>query len=110
MRDDDPSGLEISNNHYNTCCFANDIATLADQLVACQQQLDKINHCSTKYGMEISETKTKAMVITNKQNVTMNITLNGKPLKQMKELKYINNTLIGALITTKNDSATDIKR
>ena len=82
MCDDDPSGLEISNNHYNRCCFADDIAKLADQLVACQQQLDKINHCSTKYGMEISEAKTEAMVITNKQNVTMNITLNGKPLKQ----------------------------
>ena len=55
--------------------------------------------------MEISETKTEAMVITNKQNVTMNITLNGKPLKQVKEFKYL-----GSLTTTKNDSATDIKR
>ena len=105
MCDDDPSGLEISNNHYDRCCFAEDIATLADQLVACQQQLDKINHCSTKYGMEISESKTEAMVITNKQNVTMNITLNDKSLKQVKEFKYL-----GSLITTKNDSATDIKR
>ena len=55
--------------------------------------------------MEISESKTEAMVITNKQNVTMNITLNGKPLKQVKEFKYL-----GSLITAKNDSATDIKR
>ena len=45
------------------------------------------------------------MVITNKQNVTMNITLNGKLLKQVKEFKYL-----GLLITAKNDSATNIKR
>ena len=55
--------------------------------------------------MEISETKTEAMIITHKQNVTMNITLSGKSLKQVKEFKYLS-----SLITTKNESAIDIKR
>ena len=45
------------------------------------------------------------MVITNKQNVIMNLALNGKPLKQVKKFKYL-----GSLITAKNDSATNIKR
>ena len=70
MRSDtnnDPSGLTISGSNYNRCCFADDIATLADQLVACQEQLDKIDFSSTKYGMEISETKTEAMVIKTKK-------------------------------------------
>ena len=105
MQDNDPSGLTISGSNYNRCCFADDIATLADQLAACQEQLDKIDLSSTKYGMEISETKTEAMVITNKKETTMNITLKGKPLKQVNEFKYL-----GSIITANNSSATDIKR
>ena len=55
--------------------------------------------------MEISQMKTEALVITNKKNITMNITLKGKQLKQMNELKYVE-----SIITNKNDSITDIKR
>ena len=49
--------------------------------------------------MEISETKTKAMVITNKKE-----TLKGKSLKQVNEFKYL-----GSIITANNSSTTDIK-
>ena len=55
--------------------------------------------------MKISETKTEAMVITNQKGTTVNITLKGKPLKQVNELKYL-----GSIITANNSSATDIKR
>ena len=105
MQDDDPSGLEIGDSHYNRACFADDIATLADQLAACQFQLDKIDQSSTKYGMEISESKTEAMIITNKKNVTLDIKLKGKQLKQVTEFKYL-----GSIITANNSSAIDIKR
>ena len=55
--------------------------------------------------MGISETKTEALVITNKKNITMNITLKGKQLK-MNEFKYLGSIII----TNNNDSITDIKR
>ena len=40
-----------------------------------------------------------------KKEATMNVTLNGEPLKQVNEFKYL-----GSIITANNSSATDIKR
>ena len=54
---------------------------------------------------ELEETKTEAMVITNKKETTMNIKLKGKPLNQVNEFKYF-----GSIITANNSSTTDIKR
>ena len=85
MQDDDSMGREISGKHYNRACFADDIATLADQLDSCQIQLDKIDKSSTKYGLEISDSRTEVMIITNKTEVTIYIKLKEKPLKHVTE-------------------------
>ena len=62
MQNNDPSGLEINNGHYTRCCY--------EQLIAYEQQLDKIDHNALKYGMEIrSDGQNKQNEVGDEHNV-----------------------------------------
>ena len=118
------TGAGIGGTNINNLRFADDIDLIARKLKELQDELlNKVDEISTKYGLEISETKTEWMRMEyiskkkkeaknkdeqeqNEQNDNQEIEqllLKGLPLKKVEKFKYL-----GATITEDGESLTDI--
>jgi hypothetical protein len=62
----DDIGARVNGRTFNNLRFADDIGLLAELLEQAQLLLDKVDQVSTKYGQEISETKTEWMLESTK--------------------------------------------
>ena len=103
-------GANINGYIVNNLRFADDIDLLAETIKELQKLLNKVDEVSTKYGQEISETKTEWMCMqTNEQNNAHQqqneeqLLLNDRPLKKVEQFKYL-----GATITENGQCTKDI--
>jgi hypothetical protein len=62
----DDIGARVKDRTISNLRFADDIGLLAELLEQAQLLLDKVDQVSTKYGQEISETKTEWMLESTK--------------------------------------------
>ena len=96
-------GASINDNTVNNLHFADDIDLIARQLGDLQHQLNKVKEVSTFYGLEISETKTKWLVMRHEDsinNLGRLLTLKEKPLQKVDQFHYLFATI------TSNDNCT----
>ena len=95
----------INGSIVNTLHFAYDIDLIARQLGDLQQLLNKVEEISTHYGLEISETKTKWLVMRHEDSINTleQLTLKGKPSQKVDQFRYL-----GPTITNNGDCTTDI--
>ena len=61
--------FSINGSIVNNLCFADNIDVIARQLGDLQQLLIKVKEVSTRYGLEISETKTEWLVMRHKDSI-----------------------------------------
>ena len=91
----------INGSIVNNLRFADDLGLIARKLGDLQQLLSKVKEISTRYGLEISETKTEWLVMRHEDSINNSgeqLTLKGKPLKKIDQFHYL-----GATITNNGD-------
>ena len=72
--------------------FADDIDMMGGTNNELQDLTTKLANRSSAYGMEISAEKSKTMVNTT-EDINTNITMNGEPLEEVNQFKYLGATL-----------------
>ena len=79
----------------NNLRFADDIGLAAEQCSQAQDLLSSVDEESTRYGQEISDTKTVWMKITREKEKRVNeqIFLRGQPLEKVESFKYLGSTI-----------------
>ncbi len=103
-------GACINGRTINNLHFADDIGLLTQVLRHAQVLLDRPDKVSSKYGQEISDSKTEWMLLSTKSKQTVNnrikegLLLRGKELQHVERFKYIGTTL-----TANCDCSTDIR-
>ena len=96
----------INGNIVNNVRFAENIYLIARQLGDLQQLLIQVEEVSTRYTLEISETKIEWLVMKHGDSIDNSQeqqTLNGKPLKKVCQFCYLSATL-----ASNDDCTTDI--
>ena len=103
-------GVHINGRTINNLRFADDIGLLAEQLTQAQLLLDKVDQVSTRYGQEISETKTEWMIVSTKDEQIVKERIEEGLLLREKNLQHVNCfKYLGTTLTDNCDSAKDIK-
>ena len=85
--------------------FADDQAMLAGSQEGLQMMMDRLNRISLNYDMKINIKKTKVMRISKRGEETINITLNGEEIEQVKKFCYL-----GSVVTEDARCHVEIKR
>ncbi len=111
--------LEIDKDQINICVngrtinnlrFADDISLLTQLLRHAQVLLDRVDKVSSKYGQEISDSKTEWMLLSTKSEQTVNNRIKEgllfwrKELQNVEIFKYVGTTLMANC-----DCSTDIR-
>lgn len=97
-------GIKVNGVNISTIRYADDTVLLADSDVGLQRLMDNINAACEEYGMSINIKKTKVMIISRNQNVSIPISINGEILNNVYQFKYL-----GCIINAKLDTETEIK-
>ncbi len=84
--------VNVSGRPINNLRFADDIAGIASSNSELQELVQRIHESSKKYGMEISQEKTKVMTNQYAQ-ITQPIKIENKTLEEVKSFKYLGATI-----------------
>ena len=84
--------VNVSGRPINNLRFADDIAGIASSNSELQELVQRIHESSKKYGMEISQEKTKVMTNQYAQ-ITQPIQIENKTLEEVKSFKYLGATI-----------------
>jgi hypothetical protein len=98
-------GVKVGGQLVNAIRFADDQAMLASNNAGLQRIMNRLNETSGEYGMEINIAKTKVMRISRTGGKSMDITVNGVKLEQVKQYCYL-----GSMITEDCKCQTEIRR
>ena len=85
-------GYSIGGHLLSNLSYADDIAAITSSCKELQQFLDCVVKHSADVGLFINVSKTKCMA-TDKKSPTLNITIYGKPIKQVSEFIYLGHKL-----------------
>ena len=85
--------------------FADDQAMMAGSQEGLQLMMDRLNSISMDYDMKINIKKTKVMKISKRGEETINITLNGEEIEQVKKFCYL-----GSVVTEDARCHVEVKR
>ena len=83
--------------------FADDITLLDETVEASQNKLQLVYDASRRFGLEISEEKTKCLLVSNNHH-DLHIEMNNVPITEVTHFKYL-----GTEVTPNNDCSLDIK-
>ena len=99
-------GVKIQGRELYNLKFADDIDLLDKTYERLQNQLEKLDAESKRYGMQINRDKTKTMIFHRKEaKPRVKIKLNGTELEEVDNFIYL-----GAKVTWNNDCTEEIKR
>jgi len=83
-------GVIVGGVSINNLRYADDTVLIAESEGSLQAMLDEVNEAGKTFNMKMNAKKTKAMIITKKENKpTMNITIDGKDIRQVTNLPYL---------------------
>ena len=82
-------GIKINGETVNNIRYADDTVLIADTDIGLQHIIDQLNNTCKQHGMKINIKKTKTMVISKNQNVTIPFTINGEILEMVNGFKYL---------------------
>ena len=110
-----PNCPVLSNKKISHLLWADDLILLALDAQTAQSQLNALANFCTRWGIEINELKTQAVIFGEKfmqNNTTPNFNLNGTPLQIVNKYCYLGIVLDknGSVITAQNDLKTKAMR
>ena len=91
------SGFSIGGQILSNLSYADDIALLNKDIASLQEFINALTLNAKEIGLDINLTKTECMT-TAKDQPRLNMTINGKPIKQVTEFVYL-----GFKLSSKND-------
>ena len=98
-------GISIGGRNVNNIRYADDTVLIADSEAKLQRLVDALDTSCREKGLKINKNKTEVMGITKaKERLTVRINVQGNPVKQVNEFKYL-----GSIITEEGSSEKDIK-
>ena len=97
------SGYSIGGHLLSNLSYADDIAAIAKSSNDLQKFLDLVVEYSAEVGLFVNVTKTECMT-TDKNSPPLNITIYGKPIKQVSEFVYL-----GHKLSSTNDGTAAVK-
>src|SRR6267154_1057190 len=100
-------GIKFNAINITDLRYADDAVLVADKRKKIQNMIDRLSRACKEYGMEINVKKTKVMVVSRAEEMTVmqqSILLDGVPLEQVKHFKYL-----GSWITDDAKSDEDIR-
>lgn len=100
-------GVVVGGRNITNLRYADDTALLSESEENLQKIVDKVNEEGEKMGMSINVDKSKTMVITRygKENIQVDITVDGKRLQQVDAFIYL-----GQLVTADGKCEGEIRR
>src|ERR1043165_7607201 len=87
-------GVKVGGKMVKALRFADDQAMLAGSQEGLQMMMDRLNRISLNYDMKININKTKVMRISKRGEETINITLNGEEIEQVKKFCYLGSVVL----------------
>ncbi len=99
--DSGEDGVKVGGQMAKAIRFADDQAMLASSNAGLQRIINRLNETSEEYGMKINIAKTKVMRISRTGGKSMEITVNGVKLEQVKQYCYL-----GSMIKNRTANAT----
>ena len=97
------SSISIGGRTVCNLRFADDIDLIAGSNAELQDLTNKLTDNASSFGMEVSTEKSKIMVNSD-DNMQSNITMNGVPLEEVKDFKYL-----GAMISQDGSSTKEVR-
>jgi len=94
-------GISVGGKMLQSLHFADDRGMVADTKTGLQRIMDRLSATAEEYGMKINTKKTKVMTICKGEPLVIKV--NGCPLEQVKEFRYL-----GSLITEDNRCHTEL--
>ena len=86
-------GVNIGGRNINNLRYADDTALLSDNSHNLQQLVTAVKEGSEAKGLNMNVHKTKTMVISRTENVQTDITADAEILEQLKQMKYLGQTI-----------------
>ena len=101
----DDAGISCGGIKVNNLRFADNIDLLGNDEAELQELTNRLHNTSTRFGMEITEEKSKTFVSgSGEEEVKVEISMGGEILGQVKKFKYL-----GATITENGTSEQEIR-
>ena len=99
-----PEDIKVGGQTLRDIRFADDQGMVARSEGELQSIMDKLSAKATEYGMKINAKKTKVMVVSRGSAVTVNILVDGQPVEQVKQFRYL-----GCWLTEDGRSSVEVK-
>ena len=87
-------GIRVGGEIVADVRFADDQGMVASSQAELQTLMDRLNESAKEYDMKINVKKTKTMVVSKKGGGTVDITIEGQRVEQVKKFKNL-----GSMIT-----------
>ena len=98
-------GIKCGGLTINNLRFADDIDLIGSNNEELEDLTARLDTTSSRYGMEISDEKSKVMITGKNISEKIDIKVNNKSLEQVKDFKYL-----GVTMTENMTSETEVKR
>ncbi|XP_055388393.1 uncharacterized protein LOC129616943 [Condylostylus longicornis] len=100
-------GIKVNGTFINNIRYADDTTIIADSIEDLQHLMNKVNHHSKKFGLNMNNKKTKYMIVT-KHNIpytNASIYIDNEPIERVNNFIYL-----GSMLHEGWDSEKEIKR
>ena len=98
-------GIRMGGRNVNNIRYADDTVLIADSEAKLQGLVNELETSCREKGLKINKTKTETMGITKvKEGIRVRINVQGNPVKQVKEFKYL-----GSIITDEGTSDKEVR-
>ena len=85
--------------------FADDQGMICNSKGGLQRLIDRLNEVAKSYKMKINVKKTKTMIVSRTEKKTVDISIEGQKVEQVKKFKYL-----GAVISEDRRCIVDVKK
>ena len=98
-------GIKVGGQCINNIRYADDTVLIATSENDLQALVDIVNRESSKLGLSLNTKKTEVMTVSKKKDApNCHITIQGNPLKQVSQFKYL-----GSMITSDSRCIEEVK-
>ena len=98
-------GIKVGGQSINNIRYADDTVLIATSENDLQALVDIVNRESNKLGLSLNKKKTEVMTVSKKKDApNCHITIQGNPLKQVSQFKYL-----GSMITSDSRCIEEVK-
>jgi hypothetical protein len=97
-------GVIVGGKSVNDVRFADDQGMVSNTERGLQRIMNRLNEAAKKFDMRINVKKTKTMIVSKKENMKVNIMVDGQSVEQVVKFKYL-----GSMLSDDGKCMTDIK-